>query len=50
MPDAKFKESDFNEAQVKAALARSSVDKTLHRWISVGSNMCGIRLNWVRTR
>lgn len=40
-------ECDHNEAQVKASLARSSVGSW--RWVSIGGNVCGVRLNIVRT-
>mmetsp|Transcript_22047 Transcript_22047/g.56275 ORF Transcript_22047/g.56275 Transcript_22047/m.56275 type:complete len:1013 (-) Transcript_22047:54-3092(-) len=42
-------ENDFNEQQVKATLARSPADAVLHRWVSIGGNLCGVRLNWVTT-
>jgi len=38
-------ECDHNEAQVKASLARSSVGSW--RWVSIGGNVCGVRLNIV---
>ena len=43
-------DTDFNEAQVRAMLARSSCDSVLHRWLSCGNKVFGIRANWVRRR
>jgi len=40
-------ENDFNEAQVKAMLGRSSCNTCFCRWIEIGGNCCGVRLNWI---
>jgi choline-glycine betaine transporter len=41
-------EHDFNEAQVKASLGRSPLDKTLRRWVSCGEGkIFAVRLNWI---
>ena len=38
---------DFNEAQVKKMLDRSPYGVKFCRWVQIGGNCCGVRMNWV---
>jgi choline-glycine betaine transporter len=35
------------ESQVKCMLDRSPLNKYLHKWVSFGNSICGVKLNWV---